>query len=173
MPSILIDALGPRPEKEALMLKRKLIKSSKKISDDDIKKVEKLIKLSFPSDLKNFYLKYNGGEVEGGRKIYLGKNGMEYEVKNFLPIGHPRFEADALLEDSYVFFVKEKKLIPRNFIPFAMDSGGFRYCINADDGKVYFSNLDKEGKPADCMELVAPSIDEFINTLITEKQAFK
>lgn len=154
------------------MLKRKLVNSSKKITEEDIKKVEKIIKLPLPEELKKIYLKYNGGEVEGGRKIYVSEEGMEYEVKSFLPIGYPRFEADSLLEDSYVFFVKEKKLIPKNFIPFAMDSGGFRYCINVDDGQVYVSNFDKDDDAADYMDLVTSSVENFINKMVTEDEAF-
>lgn len=154
------------------MLKRKFIKSSKKITDADIARVEKTIRLTLPDELKNLYRKYNGGEVEGGRKIYVTDAGVEYEVKHFLPIAYPRFEADALLEDSYIFFVKEKKLIPKNFIPFAMDSGAFRYCVNVDDGQVYFSNFDKDDTPINCMERVASSIEQFVNGLVTEDEAY-
>lgn len=155
------------------MATRKLVKSSKKLTEEDIARVEKKLGLSLPEDLKSLYLHYNGGEVEGGRKIFLTQEGMEYEVKSFLQMLYPRFEADALLEDSYVFFVKEKKLIPKKYIPFAMDSGGFRYCLNVSDGKVYFSNWDKDCKPQDYMDLVASSAGGFIQGMVTEKEAFR
>lgn len=154
-------------------MKYKFDKCGEKLKPGDFEKVEKIVGAALPDSIKNLYKKYNGGQVEGGRCVFVNSsNGMEYEVRNFLPMIYPRYKEDSLVEDSYVFFVKEKKLIPKKYIPIAMDSGGFRYCVSIVDEKVYFFNFDNEdvknGK-----ELVADSIEDFVNSLLTEDEAYK
>jgi cell wall assembly regulator SMI1 len=156
------------------MYQYKLIDTGKPLTAKDIEWAERKIGCKFPESLKQFYLLFNGGEVEKKRRVFVDRGGdIEAEVKTFLPIKYERFDGDSLLEDSYELFVKQKKLIPPQFIPFAMDSGGFRYCVDSESEAVFFNNLDHIEEPEGPMEFIAPSIEAFINGMLTEKEAYR
>jgi cell wall assembly regulator SMI1 len=154
------------------MFKYNLVNSAPAVNEVDIKNVEEYIGCRFPNSLRELYLKFNGGEVDGKRKIFESPSGIELEVKTFLPIRKKRFEGDSLLEESYDIFVRNKKLIPVGFILFAMDSGGFRYCINCGTEEIYFNNLDHFERSGGPMQLIASSLSEFIDGMVTEEQAY-
>jgi cell wall assembly regulator SMI1 len=155
------------------MYKYKLIDGGRPLTIGEIENVEKQIGLKFPESLQTFYLLFNGGKVEKSRRIFVDREGdIEAEVKTFLPIKYKRFEGDSLVEESYELFVNRKRLIPPQFIPFAMDSGGFRYCVDSESEAVFFNNLDHIEEPGGAMEFIAPSIEVFVNGMLTEKQAY-
>jgi len=150
-------------------MKYKFIDSDAKLDDNDFLNVEKIIGRKIPKTMLKLYKNYNGGRVEGERNILIHpESGMEYEVKIFLPMIYARYEKDSSVEGNYVFFCREKKIIPEEFIPFALDSGGFLFCMDATDEKIYFFNFDD---PENSKHLVANSLDEFIDSLITESEA--
>lgn len=150
------------------------VNTAEKITIKDITYVEEKIKQKLPLEIVNHYLLFNGGELENDRCVYVdSENDIEADVKTFLPIKHKRFQGDSLLEDSYILFVFKKKIMPPNFIPFAMDNGGFRYCYNIDDFKIYLCDLDRIEKPSGPMKLIAPSLNAFINGMKTEEEAYE
>ena len=155
------------------MYKFKLIQASKSLTSKDIKKVEELIGCALPPSLKDFYINYNGGKISGNRNVFVDiEKDIEKEVNSFLPIKYKRFEGDSTLEESYDLFVNKKKLIPNGFIPFAMDSGGFRFCMDCESESIFFNNLDHIENPEGPMEFVSTSIVDFIAGMKTEKEAY-
>jgi cell wall assembly regulator SMI1 len=153
------------------MYKYKLVECAKELTEADIANAEKLIGKELPPSLRDFYLLYNGGVVEKKRRIFVDEDGdIEAEVKVFLPIKYD--EGDSTVEKSYENFVKQKKLIPPQFIPFAMDSGGFRYCIDTVSEAVFFNNLDRLDSKEGPMEFICASLADFIDGMRTEKEAY-
>jgi hypothetical protein len=67
----------------------------------------------------------------------------------------------------YRTLVVDKKILPANFLPFAIDGGGFPYCMNMDDGAVYFANLESQKNI-----FLEQSLDSFISKVITEDEAW-
>jgi len=150
-------------------MKHKLIDSDKNLDDNDFLFVEKTIGRKIPKSLLELYKEYNGGVIDGGRNILIHpESGAEYEVKAFFPMRYAKYEKDSTVEKNYLFFCKKEKSIPEDFIPFAIDSGGFVFCMDSKDEKIYFFNFDNEGNSK---ELVANSLDEFMAALITESEA--
>jgi len=155
------------------MLKYTLINTSLPITKADIKKVGIDIGCRFPESLSDFYLRFNGGEAEGERRIFASAAGRELEVQTFLPILHQRFKGDLLLEDSYWSLVREKNSIPRGYIPFAMGPGGLRYWMDCKTGAVYYSDFVRQGKTGSAMQHIASTIDEFVNGLAARNEILK
>jgi len=82
-----------------------LIDSDKSLEDSDFSLVEKIIGKRIPESMLMLYRTHNGGRVEGGRNIFVHpENGMEYEVKTFLPMVYVRHKKDSSVEENYIFF---------------------------------------------------------------------
>jgi hypothetical protein len=84
-----------------------------------------------------------------------------------MPMRYKSSKDGSLLEEDYTFHLK-KKFIEKHFIPFAFDGGGFAFCYNTNNGKIYFCNLDNYGDPEGWMKYIAPSLTVFINGMITD-----
>ncbi|KFA58430.1 hypothetical protein GAPWKB11_1553 [Gilliamella apicola] len=87
-----------------------------------------------------------------------------------MPIKYKRFTEDQLLEENTIYFIN-KKLVSNNYLIFSMDWGGFPFCYDLQNGSIYFANLEIEESDKR-MELVANSLEEFINGMKTEEEAY-
>lgn len=91
------------------MIMQKFINTGKKLTIADIKEIERSINITFPDDLINLYLQYNGGEIEGKKYFYIDeKNDIDVSVKTFMPIKYKRTENDVLLEDDLGCLLSKK-----------------------------------------------------------------
>ncbi len=152
------------------MIKYKIIESSTTLNESDISEVESLLNKQLPKELKDFYLKNNGGEIEGNRYIYINEEGDEYGLKTFMPIKYKRTEGDSLLEHWTLTYYNQKR-IPENYIVFAMDDGGAPFCCEIKTGHIYFADPDNdEDNLDDRMDFVCESLEEFINNMKTEEE---
>ena len=130
------------------------------VTETDLDAVEQKIKRKLPRSLREFYLKTNGGRPE--KDIFINEDD-EYGVQEILPViyGGPGTN----FEETYEDLVTSRALIPADLIPFAVNGGGDYYCIN-DEGRVFFVAMDP---PDDPPVLVADSIDEFINGMVSHE----
>ncbi len=155
------------------MYKFQFINQGSKLTDEDLADAEKQIGQKFPFELKSHYLASNGGEIESGRCVYINKeSGVEYNVNTFLPIKYKRFADDYLLEECFNFFVHEKHFMPANFIPIAIDDGGYPFVIDLNTKTInicYLADLPNIEPP---IRFIAPSLQEFVDGLITEEEAY-
>jgi cell wall assembly regulator SMI1 len=151
------------------------INTGETLTISDIREVEKNINITFPTDLVNLYLQYNGGEIDGNRYFYVDDyNDIDVSIKTFMPMKYKRNKNDVLLEEYYRLFAIEKTLIPLSHIPFAIDDGGYPYSINANDNKIYIGYIeDYDGTPESTTRFIANSLTEFIDGIKTEKEAYK
>lgn len=153
---------------------KKIKESSKPITKEEIKNIEDKVKIKFPEEIINFYLKHNGGIMADNRDIYIDEiNDIDVTLKLFLPMKYKRSDEDVLFEEFYEKIVLEKQLIPINYLPFAIDYGGNPYCINLNDGKVYIGYLeDYDGTPESTIRFISNDLLEFIDGMRTEEEAY-
>ncbi|MEQ4454254.1 SMI1/KNR4 family protein [Kosakonia sacchari] len=144
----------------------KLINSSPSLSADELQRVQASLGISFPGVLKAMWLAHNGGELEEERRVYQNDK-YEFDIKYFLPILHTRSEGIITVEWLYKTLVNEKKILPARMIPFAINGGGFPFCINTDDEAIYFANLENQKDI-----YLDPDFDSFINCIVTEDEAW-
>ncbi|TNH15593.1 SMI1/KNR4 family protein [Testudinibacter sp. TR-2022] len=152
-------------------MKNNFVNSSKPLTEEDIKETEDLLEIKLPKDLKNLYLNSNGGEIEEDKSIFIDSDENDYNIKTFLPIKYKRSEGDQLLEENTIDFVLKKQLIPNGYIIFSIDWGGFPFCYDVNNGAIYFANLEEEDSTHRII-LIANSLEEFINGMITEDEAY-
>ena len=157
------------------MYNSKLINCAQPLTLSQIRSVEKKLNIHFPSSLIELYLLYNGGIIEGNRNIYIAPNENDYYIKYFLPIDNKSNYPYIDFESIYNEYVREKRIIPVDFIPFALEGGGWPFCINKSNSKIYIANLENfeedESLPIK-MEEIAPSIRCFISNSKTEEEAY-
>lgn len=145
---------------------------SKSLNIEDFTDLQKKINQIIPDDLIKLYSIYNGGEIEDDRYIYINKKtDMEIGIHTFFPIKYKRNKDDTSIEERYDFFINQKKIVPHNYIPFGMDDGGFPFCINTDDNKIYMAYLDDYEETESHMRLVSNSLEDFVNNMLTEEEA--
>lgn len=153
-------------------MKHNIIESSTQLHENDISEVELLLNKKLPKELRDFYLNNNGGEIEGDRYIYMTKEENGYGVQTFFPIKYKRDEDDSLLEKWTMLFCNQKR-IPENYIVFACDDGGAPFCCEIETGHIYFADPDSdEDNLEDIMDFICESLEEFINNMKTEEEAY-
>lgn len=144
----------------------KLEDSSPQISVDELDKIEALLGISFPRALKTLWLISNGGIMEEGRRVYQSEH-YENDIKYFLPILHTKRSGILTVDDYYKDLVVNKKHLSENFIPFAIDGGGFPYCVGINDGAVYFCDLENQEEI-----YLEPNFEIFIGKIIPQDEAW-
>jgi hypothetical protein len=147
----------------------KFIDSSRPLRPKDFDEVEKAIGHYIPKDLRDFYEKYNGGEIEGERYQFHNENDPNLKIsagiRYFFPMRESKEDWLITLEQAYHFYVHEKKVIPPHFIPIGEDWNGNCLCYNVKDHQIY--NYDHESFQNPEISYVAPSLIVFINGMIT------
>lgn len=157
-----------------MIINYQITNSALPITEADILNLEHKIGFCLPADIRNFYLKHNGGKVEeGDRNVYLNDSEKEYTLKYIAPIKHSLSSSQYTVEKLWHTFIVEKELIQKKHIPFAIDSGGFPYCLDAETGRIFFANLEHYDDKEKMMEPVAKSLIDFINGMKTEDEAFE
>jgi len=144
----------------------KLIDSSPAVYVDELGEIELKLGITFPQALKSVWLANNGGVLEGERRVYQSTQ-YENDIKYFLPVLHAKNAGILTVDSFYKTLVYEKKLLPRNFVPFAIDGGGFPYCIEINQGAVYFCDLENQEE-----NILESDLDSFFEKILTEDEAW-
>ena len=84
------------------MINYQITNSAPPITEADILDLEQKIGFCLPADIRNFYLKHNGGLVEeGDRNVYLDDSENEYTLKRnifLLPLTAGAFPTASMLK---------------------------------------------------------------------------
>jgi len=144
----------------------KLTETSSAVFAEELKKIEESLGVSFPETLKSLWLVTNGGILADKRRVYQSTH-YENDIKYFLPVLHTKDAGLLTVDDYYQTLVFDKKILPANFIPFAIDGGGFPYCVGADDGAVYFCDLENGEE-----NFLEPDLETFVGKIIPEDEAW-
>lgn len=135
---------------------------SKKLTIEDIRKIEVQIGLKLPLQLVEHYLQYNGG-VPDRTYFYSEEADIETNVQTFLPFRYVN-EIGITIEDRYVDY-RNRKIMPEKLLPFASDAGGNKFCIDIETGQIYIVWLDLGEVTKDCIVFLAEDFNEFMNKL--------
>ena len=108
------------------------------LAERDVSAIESALGIVFPAELRTLYLHANGGIPEP----YVFENDdLDTVVSEFLPLDADRTRTAA---KAYRRLVLEKRLVPLEFFPFAIDGGGNYFFVDTDspDGTVHFHAHD-------------------------------
>ncbi len=126
---------------------------------DEIDNLALLLNEKIPISFTEFLSAYSDSRVLENR--YVFKKSL-YIINDFLSLA----EINGLTKE----FVKEYNL---KLIPFAMDPGGWHFCLSVDKetyGKILV-NRWTDYSPEEQFLVIASSLEEFIDGLKTESQA--
>ena len=150
------------------MSTNKFTNCHKQLTESDIEAAERRIGFQLPAQLKQHYSVCNGGEPE--KRCWKDEKWDYMCLKYFFPIRSAAAAADELedvvvLEDVLVE-LSEDSLIPSGFIPFADNWGGDYFCIDKDEGSIYFFAMDYTDDHERGKRYLTSSLTEFIEGLV-------
>lgn len=136
------------------------------ITDEDLTAIEKEYNFKFPEDLKEFYLTYNGGNLEK-KEVCLQKDDW---------ISFIRFHGFYSIKKGYSILENKLKINYLDdwwikwLIPFGYDEGGNEFCFSTRDyeyGCIYYFLSDDydEDYPDDSIIKVGENFTDFINSM--------
>lgn len=144
----------------------KIIDAAPSVSDAQLNELETQLGFLFPDDLRQHYLRFNGGRPVPN----LFPKGDEYfSVNEFLPIKHGM--RGTRFEDTYADLVQGNDLFPKNLIPIASDSGGDYFCYSVEPGKIgaiCFYQSDYYDDPLRAVIYLADNLEIFLNSLVSD-----
>lgn len=153
---------GTSVDKERVMVVFERTKSP--LSELDIMRVENRLGIRLPHDLREHYLRHNGGIPH---PQFFPKDGDAYEVRNFLPM-NIEDPIGLTFEDAYVSMVDQTPEDPQGYIPFAIDPAGdmFLYSVRPESfGNIMFISHEDYQDPDRYIVFFAPTLEQFINSL--------
>ena len=135
------------------------------ITPNDITALEEEYKISIPTPLKDFYLKYNAAEISLCTFTQKELPNNTFEVHTIYSMKYAPFKGAIILEE-VLYGDRLDGFIAANLIPFAEDRGGNRYYCDEKTGNVFFIPCDDIDNP----ELVCENISDFLNNLKNVEQ---
>ncbi|MND90693.1 SMI1 / KNR4 family protein [compost metagenome] len=156
----------------------KLLKSDSPVTEADIEALEINIGFKLPADFKDFYMDFNGGSPS--REFWAEDEDFEpIRVEDFKSIS--RIGASDGCETKYIGgcyrLMQEKKVLPRQLVPFANDEAGNFICIEKDSGRIiYFAvdvfqpDIDMHLNHLNAQRHMSDSFGEFIESLVDEDE---
>lgn len=144
-----------------IQIKNKVIRPNACIEEKDLQDLEQEYNFKFPEDIKQFYLKYNGGRLEKDSYVVQDDTFIFQEFYS-IKIGYSTLNDK--LDSNYA-----DDWWPKELIPFGYDGGGNSYCFHINNGKIYYiyeDDCDDDGNVP--IEYVAPDFLSFINNMVEE-----
>lgn len=124
----------------------------KPIADElAIDRIEDKYEIDFSNEFKTFFKENNGGIP---LKNMFKVNGREYEIRCFLSFNDGEYNS---IKKPMASFLEETH---GKIVPVAKDSSDCYFCINVENGKIYF--WDKDDNLYYC---IAQTLSEFIEML--------
>lgn len=115
------------------------IKTEYLVNETDIKNTEEKWNISFPTLLKEFYLNYNGAELN---LCIFVLEGYEHEISEFIPLKYGECNFDDIIKND-----REDGIISNNMIPLASNRGGDYYYWNSIDESIVLFYCDDIENP--------------------------
>ncbi|PIT17269.1 hypothetical protein BGI32_03095, partial [Snodgrassella alvi] len=155
----------------------KFYDSEQAINTADLNEVEKLLKIKIPVQLRQFLLQHNGGMPENNTWLDPEGEFEEVVIHELIPIKYyKKFNNNKnYLMPSKAEDLWGRKLLPETFLPFAIDAGGNYFCIDINNGKIYYYTLDTWSDNLSLTDnqdmntrFLCNSFNEFISKLVCE-----
>ena len=137
------------------------------ISVADLDKIERALGLAFPPDVREHYLKRNGGSPN---RYLFKRDDRVYVVQGFLSV---RFgPSHNRLENVFQDLKIDREILPKKLVPFAIDPGGDYYCFSVDEvdkGAIYVFVGEHADAPERATLRLANSLPEFIEGMVDDE----
>jgi hypothetical protein len=116
--------------------------TEKKLTIEEINKIEEELNFSLHTTYKNHLLNFNGGRCEPNIFDFI-ENGQKTSsnIDWFLAIYDGEYDN---FKDYFEIYKLENKRMPDNIFPIAHDPGGNLICFDNIYGKIYFWNHEME-----------------------------
>ena len=142
----------------------KFIDLEEPINDLDLDEAQAAMGVTLPSDLRQHYLKYNGGRP--AKNCFPFKSGL-YEVRWFFPVKYGKRPTQTL-EGVYSLV---NDVVPEGLIPFTDDSGGNLYCYSTAEAtkhSICYWDHEQYNTPSHGVTVIAPSLQAFLQGLVKD-----
>jgi len=142
-----------------------------RLAPSAIDAVERTLGFSLPPSLRDHLLAHHGGRPARKHLIIDRPDGdvVTLGFRHFYAVRDPTTGRE--LEDSYRLFVVERHAVDGDYLPFGADGGDNPFCIDRKTDAIYFCALDgSEPEPVRGV-LVARSLTEFVEGMMTEAEA--
>lgn len=135
------------------------------LSEEEIEHVELELGISFPESLRDLFANHNGGEPD---PYVFQEQDLHTVVNETLPLISGEGRGTAVR--TYQLLVVERRIVKKNFFPFAVDAGGDYFFVNCDasDSPVYFYRSDV-GMDQECLIDLGLTLEEFWDCLQPEE----
>lgn len=141
-----------------LQIKNKVIRQCEGIKEQDLQDLEQEYNFKFPEDIKQFYLKYNGGRLE--KYCYMAQDDT-FIFSDFFSIKVGHSTLNDKMSSNYI-----DDWWPKELIPFGYDGGGNSFCFHINSGQIYYIYEDTEDDDGIApIEYVAPDFLSFIDNM--------
>lgn len=139
--------------------KDKIVGKLEIITSTDIKNIEEKYDFVFPPLMKEFYLMYNGGEVEKD-SFFISDCKYGFDLFFSIKYGKCTMEKNFYLCD----FGKNDYELPPYLIPFASDQGGNDFYFSVKEGEeenIYYIDHESYEDESD-IQYICKNISDFL-----------
>jgi len=136
------------------------LKTEQPVTPDDLADVERLLGFTFPPEIRNHYLAFNGGCA---RKYLFDRNGTIHVLQEFLPVKYGR--VGGRFEHVNRDLKIEEEILPQHLFALANDPGGDFYCFSVrqhDAGSIWFYTGEYSDEPDRAVRFLASNLGEFL-----------
>lgn len=140
------------------MDQNEFVDTERMITDADLDHVEGSFHFTFPKEVRNHYLRYNGGSPS---KYLFSKDGTIFVVHEFLPVKYGKH----LFEQSFRNLKVEPDILPKHLVAFATDAGGDYFCFSVRDkdvGSIWIYRGEYSDEPDRAVQFLANSLNDFV-----------
>lgn len=114
---------------------------------------EKKFDICIRKDIKSFFESNNGGYPI---KDIIIADGIEYEIRTFLSLD--KADENYCIEKPMYYFLEQTK---SRIIPLGLDSGDNYYCVNNENGKVYYWSANNNS-----YYVISESLESFVQLFL-------
>lgn len=144
-----------------IQIRNNITRQNAEIDEQDLRNLELTYSFRFPEDVKQFYLKYNGGQLE---KCFYVLPDDTFVFQSFYSVKTGRSTLNEKMRLNYT-----DDWWPKELIPFGYDGGGNSFCFHAGNGQIYYvyeDDFDDDGKVL--IKYLARDFISFINNMDEE-----
>lgn len=160
------------------MYNNKILRTKKtKVTEEDLKEIERTYNFIFPESFKKHYLMYNGGRPERNMVINKEDENNLIPFTYFYAIKRDEGEKGTDLKKMLKTNFDEDSIFPKWLVRFADDGMGGEYCWSLkkeEYGAIYYWDCDVNlgadpNKTDDYAIFLSDSLEEFINAMVEDE----
>ena len=131
------------------------------IGREQIDQLEVEAGIKLPAPLRDLYETLSEGRFR--MNLYVDADETYYDLNRLIPAYKSSPLGTGFVE--HFKFTMDRGLVPANLVPFADESGGNLYCIDRNDGSIWYADMELDGDWVPPAKRIAGSLDAFLNGL--------